>query len=85
MIEQTDKPFKVWIEENANVILKLMTFTAALLVGPILTFFLTLHSLFEGNTTYAAIAAAAMANVIVALYIVVAFFEKPVDKKKKDQ
>ena len=35
-----------------------------------------------GNTTYAAGAAAAMANVIVLLYIVVAFLEKPLDESK---
>ncbi|KAG2233044.1 hypothetical protein INT48_009844 [Thamnidium elegans] len=41
-----------------------------------------------GNTTYAAGAAALMANVIVILYIIVAIFEKPakddVTEEKKD-
>ncbi|CAO3643053.1 unnamed protein product [Mucor fragilis] len=77
-----------WIGENSSVLVKLMVFTAALFAIPIVTFFTTLHSLFDGNTTYAGGAAALMANVIVGLYIVVAMLEKPrdsvTDEKKKD-
>lgn len=40
----------VWISQNLNVLVKLFIFTAALFVFPILTFFLTLHSLFDGNS-----------------------------------
>ncbi|KAK4521861.1 uncharacterized protein ATC70_004399 [Mucor velutinosus] len=77
-----------WIGENSGVLVKLMVFTAALFAIPIVTFFTTLHSLFDGNATYAGGAAAVMANVIVGLYIVVAMLEKPrdsvTDEKKKD-
>lgn len=37
-----------------------------------------------GNTTYAAIAAVAVANIIVAIYIITALFEKPVEREKKE-
>ncbi|KAI8088378.1 hypothetical protein BDF21DRAFT_217530 [Thamnidium elegans] len=81
-------PIHAFIAKNAGMLVKLMTFSAALLAFPILTFFCTLHTLFEGNTTYAAGAAALMANVIVILYIIVAIFEKPakddVTEEKKD-
>ncbi|KAL9548139.1 hypothetical protein MBANPS3_005820 [Mucor bainieri] len=80
--------FHSWIGENSAVLVKLMVFTAALFAVPIVTFFATLHTLFDGNTTYAGGAAALMANVIVGLYIVVAMLEKPrdsvTDEKKKD-
>jgi hypothetical protein len=42
-------PIYVWISQNLNVLIKLFVFTAALFAFPILTFFLTLHSLFDGN------------------------------------
>ncbi|OBZ90410.1 Vacuolar ATPase assembly integral membrane protein vma-21 [Choanephora cucurbitarum] len=82
--KQETVSLQVWMNDNMDVLVKLIVFTAALFAFPILTFFLTLHSLFEGNTTYAAGAAAAMANLIVALYIITAMLEKPntADKPK---
>ncbi|KAG2209367.1 hypothetical protein INT46_002610 [Mucor plumbeus] len=81
-------PLHAWISQNLDVLVKLMVFTAALFAFPIVTFFVTLHSLFDGNTTYAGGAAALMANVIVGLYIVVAMLERPkesvTNEKKKD-
>ncbi|KAI8064304.1 uncharacterized protein B0P05DRAFT_554898 [Gilbertella persicaria] len=74
-----------WVNDNLNVLVKLMVFTAALFAFPILTFFLTLHSLFDGNTTYAGGAAAAMANVIVILYIITAILERPNESKQKNE
>ncbi|CAO3625997.1 unnamed protein product [Mucor hiemalis] len=79
------KTIQEFISRNAGTMVKLSVFSAALFAFPILTFFCTLHSLFHGNTTYAAGAAAGMANVIVLLYIVVAFFEKPNEEKKKEE
>lgn len=38
----------VWISQNLDVLVKLMVFTAALFAFPIVTFFVTLHSLFDG-------------------------------------
>ncbi|CAO3699968.1 unnamed protein product [Rhizopus stolonifer] len=84
MADETPKTLNAWIAENSGVFVKLMTFTAALFGFPILTFFLTLHSWFEGNTTYAAIAAVVMANAIVALYVITALFEKPIEREKKE-
>lgn len=37
-----------WISQNLDVLVKLMVFTAALFAFPIVTFFVTLHSLFDG-------------------------------------
>jgi hypothetical protein len=42
-------PLYVWISQNVNVLTKLFVFTAALFAFPILTFFATLHTLFDGN------------------------------------
>ncbi|KAG2206108.1 hypothetical protein INT47_003757 [Mucor saturninus] len=87
-VETTDAtPLHVFIGQNAGVITKLLGFSAALFAFPIVTFFLTLHSLFDGNTTYAAGAAAVMANVVVILYIITAIYEKPKKEtvEKKEQ
>lgn len=37
----------------------------------------------KGNTTYAAIAAVIMVNLILALYIITAYFETPLDEEKR--
>lgn len=42
-------PLYTWISNNLHIIYKLVFFTAALFAFPILAFFLTLHSLFDGN------------------------------------
>lgn len=47
--ENKNISMQLWISKNAGVFVKLMTFTAAIIAFPIVTFFLTLHSLFEGN------------------------------------
>ncbi|KAI9478283.1 MAG: vacuolar ATPase assembly integral membrane protein vma21 [Benjaminiella poitrasii] len=78
-------PLYIWMGENSAVLVKLAVFTAALFALPIVTFFLTLHSLFEGNTTYAAGAAAVMANVIVILYVITAMLEKPKDEDSQKE
>jgi hypothetical protein len=41
-------PLHAWISQNLDVLVKLMVFTAALFAFPIVTFFVTLHSLFDG-------------------------------------
>lgn len=48
--EQTGETMSLhsWIGENSSVLVKLMVFTAALFAFPIVTFFATLHSLFDG-------------------------------------
>jgi len=59
----------------AHVIYKLLGFTLAMVVGPIGSYFLTLNTLFGGNSTYAGALAAIMANVVLIGYVIVAFQE----------
>ncbi|GAD99675.1 hypothetical protein PVAR5_8399 [Paecilomyces variotii No. 5] len=57
----------------ADVIYKLLGFTAAMIVAPIGIYFLTVDAIFRGNSIWAAISAAVTANVILVAYIVVAW------------
>ncbi|KAL1925646.1 uncharacterized protein VTP21DRAFT_529 [Calcarisporiella thermophila] len=71
-----------------NVILKLISFTLAIIFGPLLTYYYTLQSVFSGNSTYAAISAIIVANILLVLYIIVAVWEDKEDlstKKAKKQ
>lgn len=58
-----------------NVLLKLILFTVLMFTLPFITYFYTLDHLFTGNTTYAALAAALTANLIVVAYVIVAIIE----------
>ncbi|KAI7906066.1 uncharacterized protein BX663DRAFT_498663 [Cokeromyces recurvatus] len=75
----------VWVGNNSAVLVKLAVFTVALFALPIVTFYLTLHRFFDGNTTYAAAAAVVMANVILILYLITAMFESPKEDSKKEK
>ncbi|KAJ5114963.1 Vacuolar ATPase assembly integral membrane protein vma21, partial [Penicillium alfredii] len=57
----------------ADVIYKLLSFTAAMVIGPLGVYFLTVNSIFSGNTTFAGIAAAFTANVVLFAYVFVAW------------
>lgn len=57
----------------ATVIYKLLAFTLAMFAGPILTYFLSLKTIFRGNSTFAGATAAIMANVVLISYVVMAF------------
>jgi len=46
-----------------------------MVVGPIGTYFLTLNTIFNGNSTFAGATAAIMANVVLVAYVVVAMRE----------
>ncbi|TAQ83688.1 hypothetical protein B7494_g7989 [Chlorociboria aeruginascens] len=59
----------------AYVIYKLLGFTLAMIAGPIGTYFLTLNTIFRGNSTWAGATAAIVANVVLIGYIIVAFME----------
>ncbi|CEJ82199.1 hypothetical protein VHEMI02278 [[Torrubiella] hemipterigena] len=59
----------------ASVVVKLLAFTAAMIVLPIGSYFLTVNSLFNGNASYAGGLAAMIANVILISYVVVAMAE----------
>jgi len=59
----------------AHVIIKLLLFTFAMIVGPIGIYFLSLNTVFGGNSTYAGATAAITANVVLVGYIIVAMKE----------
>ncbi|KAK7541029.1 vacuolar ATPase assembly integral membrane protein VMA21 [Phyllosticta citribraziliensis] len=59
----------------ASVIIKLLGFTLAMIALPIGSYFLTVNTIFGGNSTLAGGLAAVMANVVLIAYVVVAFKE----------
>ncbi|BCR91240.1 vacuolar ATPase assembly integral membrane protein vma21 [Aspergillus chevalieri] len=59
----------------ANVIFKLLGFTLAMVAAPIGMYFLTVNSIFSGNSTWAGVTAAVAANVVLFAYIFVAWQE----------
>ncbi|KAI9275819.1 hypothetical protein BDA99DRAFT_555582 [Phascolomyces articulosus] len=68
-----------------SVIIKLIFFTLAMFVLPIVTYYYTVNGIFDGNGTYAAGAAAGMANLVALGYILAAVLEdKEKDKDKKE-
>jgi len=71
-----------------HVIVKLLAFTLAMVVAPIGTYFLTLNTVFSGNSTFAGASAAIMANVVLVAYVVVAMREdqsEAIEAAEKDR
>ncbi|EIM21549.1 hypothetical protein WALSEDRAFT_13057, partial [Wallemia mellicola CBS 633.66] len=64
-------------------ITKLLAFSIALVVLPISIYFITLNSIFNGNSTYAAISAALTANVVLMLYVGLAIYEDDDDSNSQ--
>ncbi|KAF5023150.1 hypothetical protein F66182_4783 [Fusarium sp. NRRL 66182] len=73
----------------SHVIYKLLAFTFAMIVIPIGSYFLTVNTVFSGNSSLAGGLAAVVANVVLVGYIIVAMKEdqseqlKPESKKDK--
>ncbi|CAG8021779.1 unnamed protein product [Penicillium olsonii] len=65
----------------ADVIYKLLGFTAAMVAGPIGMYFLTVNTIFSGSSTLAGITAAVTANVVLFAYIYVAWMEDQEDRQ----
>ncbi|TLD25332.1 hypothetical protein PspLS_05466 [Pyricularia sp. CBS 133598] len=65
-----------------DVILKLLAFTLAMVVIPIGSYFVTVNSIFKGNSTYAGALAAIMANVVLVAYVIVAMNEDQTEQEK---
>ncbi|CAG8983909.1 hypothetical protein HYALB_00005549 [Hymenoscyphus albidus] len=63
----------------AHVIFKLLGFTLAMVVCPLGTYYLSLDTIFRGNSTYAGASAAIMANIVLMGYVIVAFREDQSD------
>ncbi|KAF2403804.1 vacuolar ATPase assembly integral membrane protein [Trichodelitschia bisporula] len=68
----------------ANVIVKLLSFTFAMVTLPIGSYFFTLNSLFNGNSSYAGGFAAMMANVVLIAYVVVAMREDQSERLEEE-
>ncbi|KAL2180314.1 uncharacterized protein P884DRAFT_297001 [Thermothelomyces heterothallicus CBS 202.75] len=58
-----------------SVIMKLLAFTLGMIVIPIGSYYVTVDTLFSGNSTYAGALAAIMANVVLIGYIFAAMAE----------
>ncbi|KAJ2979463.1 hypothetical protein NQ176_g3237 [Zarea fungicola] len=72
-----------------HVIVKLLGFTFAMIVIPIGSYFLTVHTVFKGNSSWAGGFAALLANVVLLTYVIVAINEDDSDaaqaKSKKNE
>lgn len=69
----------------SSVIFKLLGFTFAMITMPIGAYFLTLNSLYRGNSTFAGATAAIIANVVLIAYVVVAMKEDQSDRLAAEQ
>lgn len=69
----------------SSVIFKLLGFTFAMVTMPIGTYFLTLNSLYRGNSTFAGATAAIMANVVLIAYVIVAMKEDQSERLAAEQ
>ncbi|KAI2613964.1 uncharacterized protein GGS25DRAFT_469844 [Hypoxylon fragiforme] len=70
-----------------HVIFKLLAFTFAMVIVPIGSYFVSVNTIFRGNSTYAGGLAAIMANVVLVGYVVVAMNEDQSEQlaaKKKE-
>ncbi|TFB05688.1 Vacuolar ATPase assembly integral membrane protein [Trichoderma ghanense] len=62
-----------------DVIYKLLGFSAAMIIIPIGSYFMTVHTIFNGNSSLAGGMAAVLANVVLISYIIVAMKEDQTD------
>ncbi|KAI1824474.1 hypothetical protein F4861DRAFT_505752 [Xylaria intraflava] len=68
-----------------HVIVKLLVFTLAMIVIPIGSYFLSVNTVFSGNSTYAGALAAILANLVLVGYVVVAMNEDQTDQQEAEQ
>ena len=80
-----DGPSDIRPAVPSSVIAKLLFFTLALVTVPLGTYFLSVKSIFKGNSTYAGALAAIMANVVLVGYLVVAIQEDQSDRKEDEK
>ncbi|TKA83870.1 hypothetical protein B0A55_00141 [Friedmanniomyces simplex] len=62
-------------------IAKLLFFTFAMITCPIGSYFVTVNTLFRGNTTYAGALAALVANIVLLGYVIVAFQDDKTERE----
>ncbi|KAF8242372.1 hypothetical protein K440DRAFT_565550 [Wilcoxina mikolae CBS 423.85] len=65
------------------VIAKLLLFTLAMITAPLITYYISVTSVFVGNATVAGAFAAVAANVVLIAYVIVAMNEDDADEKDK--
>lgn len=68
---------------SASVIKTLLAFTAGMVVIPLGSYYVTVITIFRGNSTYAGGFAAFMANVVLIGYVIVAWMEDTEDQKDR--
>ncbi|KAM0379727.1 hypothetical protein ACHAPK_000303 [Fusarium culmorum] len=68
----------------SQVIYKLLAFTFAMVFIPIGSYFLTVNTVFNGNSSFAGGLAAVLANVVLIGYIIVAMKEDQSDQPKAE-
>lgn len=68
---------------DRHVIYKLLTATFLMVFAPIAMYFLTVNTVFSGNTTWAGATAAFTANVVLIGYIIVAVKEDQGEEPRK--
>lgn len=68
---------------SSSVIKTLLAFTAAMVIFPIGSYFLTVNTIFRGNSTFAGGFAALVANVVLIGYVVVAWMDDQEDQRER--
>lgn len=68
---------------SSQVIRTLLAFTAAMVIVPIGSYFVTVNLVFRGNSTFAGGFAALMANVVLVGYIIVAWKDDQEDQRER--
>ncbi|PFH61892.1 hypothetical protein XA68_15908 [Ophiocordyceps unilateralis] len=90
--QSPEEPSNITPAVPKHVIVKLLAFTFAMIVLPIGSYFLSVDTVFKGNSSYAGGFAALLANVVLIAYVIVAMNEDESDRTaarkpegKKDQ
>ncbi|KND88631.1 Vacuolar ATPase assembly integral membrane protein VMA21 [Tolypocladium ophioglossoides CBS 100239] len=73
--DQTEEKSNISPAVPKHVIFKLLGFTFAMIVFPIGSYFITVNTVFKGNSSYAGALAALLANVVLIAYVIVAMNE----------
>ncbi|KAI4728488.1 hypothetical protein E4T49_03786 [Aureobasidium sp. EXF-10728] len=68
-----------------HVIVKLLLFSFAMIILPISSYFLTLNTLYSGNSTFAGATAAIIANVVLIGYVIVAMREDAGERAEAEE
>ncbi|KAK5143219.1 hypothetical protein LTR04_001959 [Oleoguttula sp. CCFEE 6159] len=69
----------------SSVIFKLLGFTFGMITLPIGSYFLTLNTIYGGNTTFAGATAAIVANIVLIGYVIVAMKEDQSDRLEAEE